>query len=112
MARVIRRVFLAGLVPILGAGYAVVHYRNRASAIATTQQWARLAAFPVNSSVLDVRVKGSMFTREFEVSFSASSEVIARWIEQSPGLREARISTNADGSKHFLIRPGARAAFA
>jgi hypothetical protein len=60
---------------------------NRRSAIRTTLEWARLAPFPVPSSSLHVQVSGSMFTRQFRISFTGDPQKIQEWLDASPGTR-------------------------
>jgi hypothetical protein len=47
-----------------------------------------------------------MFTRTFRVSFDAPAAEIDRWLQQSPGTREAAPSSPSPGVRHFQIEPG------
>ena len=67
--------------------FSVASPLNRRSAIRTTLEWARLAPFPVPASSLHVQVSGSMFTRQFRISFEGDPQKIQEWIDASPGTR-------------------------
>ena len=82
-----------------------------ASAINTAQTWARLAPFPATARELHVQTLGSMFTRQFKISFVAPKQDVASWIQMSPGPASAKQS--ADGSETvYEIAPGGGATFA
>jgi hypothetical protein len=84
---------------------------DKRTAINRTMEWGRLAAFPENAKELVVTTEGNMFTRSFRVSFSASQEEIARWITESPGLRETQ--PKLEGSlRKYDIKPGGGAVHA
>jgi hypothetical protein len=67
--------------------FSVASPLNRRSAIRTTLEWARLAPFPVPTSSLHVQVSGSMFTRQFRISFAGDPQKIQEWLDASPGTR-------------------------
>jgi len=85
---------------------------NRASALKTTREWARLAPYPKSAHRFDIEIKGSMFTREFTVLFEGSPEDIKNWIKASPGTKDTTPINNADGSVCYKIEPGGGAQFA
>jgi hypothetical protein len=85
---------------------------QRASAINATREWGRLAPFPALAQDLTVTTHGSIFTREFRTSFVAPPEDIEAWLQNSPGTREAVVTTAVDGVRHFQITPGSGAEFA
>lgn len=89
-----------------------VRSSKRAEAIGVACEWARTAPLPESARVVSVSTAGSMFTREFRVTFFASADAIADWLERSPGPREAIMTTLSPGIRHFQILPGGGAAFA
>ena len=80
--------------------------RNRASAIACTQTWGRLAPFPPSATRPTIQVEGSIFTRAFRTSFMASPPDIERWLAASPGIGDAATTTPSTGFRRFVIKPG------
>jgi hypothetical protein len=58
-------------------------------ALATASTWARLAPLPASARNLHVDVKGSMFTREFVVTFTAPPHDVRQWLKGSPGPSSA-----------------------
>ena len=81
------------------------------SGIKATLEWGRLASFPKSARDLVVTTEGNMFTRSFRVSFSAPKEDIARWTEESPGLRETQ-PEKQNSQRKFVIKPGGGAVYA
>lgn len=86
--------------------------RNRAAALEVTRDWGRLDPLPSAAEQLVISTHGSMFTREFRISFVASPEDIEAWLESSPGTREAVVTAPSPGLRHFKIAPGGGAEFA
>jgi len=85
---------------------------NRASAIEASCEWARLAPFPPSASRPQIEVRGSMFTREFRISFSASPDDVQTWLQNSPGVLDAKVIEGEDGEVIYAIQPGGGAQFA
>ena len=75
---------------------------NRDSAIRATLNWARLAPFPVPASELRVKASGSMFTRQFRISFVADPQRIQEWLEASPGTRGLEPLSERDSAGWFI----------
>lgn len=103
-----------GAVLLAAAGWLLISEDSplvRASAIDATCAWARLEPFPKSASEVKIRVTGSMFTREFHISFTAPPEDIQKWLELSAGPREAKKQL-ADGTITYEIEPGEGAQFA
>ncbi len=92
------------------------NYLNRRvdeeSAIETTLEWGKLAAFPESARNLKVTSEGSMFTRAFRITFRAPMEDIEDWIESSPGLRGTEPEIIGKSTKKYLIKPGGGAEYA
>ncbi len=99
------------LVAIVTAGVLYVSHVTRDSAIAAATTWARLAPLPPTAQNLQVEVKGSMFTREFVITFDASPAVIQQWFAVSPGPASAS-PTVAGAITTYAITPGGGAGFA
>ena len=85
---------------------------HRASALRVTCEWARLDPIPRSATNIRFASKGSMFTREFDVSFSAPPEDIERWIDHSPGTSSSTPTINKNGTAIYAIVPDGGAAFA
>jgi hypothetical protein len=112
---VLASVFVLGAAGISWLAYSFLSSdssRNRASAIDCTLEWGRLAPFPPSAQQLAVSTHGSMFTREFRLSFAALPQDIEEWLQRSPGTREAIVTTPSPGVRHFQITPGGGAEFA
>lgn len=84
---------------------------NRASAIKASRAWARLEPFPRSAGEMKIRITGSMFTREFYISFTAPPEDIQKWLDASAGTREAKKRQDF-GTVVYEIAPGEGAQFA
>jgi len=104
---------IIGSVAILLVAAAGIHLRhaNQTSAIATASLWARVAPLPASVQNLQVGVEGSMFTREFVITFNATPSDIQRWIAASPGPASARRSVSGTITT-YAITPGGDAEFA
>lgn len=101
------RLILA-VISLLLIGYFTLQRINHNSAIAATIEWARLAPYPSNCEAFQISETGTMFTREFEVTFTAPRETITNWLRQCPGL-----AAQSDFSKTvYEIKPASGANFA
>ncbi len=109
-----RVVLLCVVLAIVGgwAAYRVYDRKCQDSAMKTTLVWARLAPFPSSARNLHVQAKGSMFTREFIVSFEAPAVDIQAWLQSSPGTAGTQGAVSPDGNRHFSIQAGGGAQFA
>ena len=74
-------------------------------------EWGRLAPFPASAGTVPTTTGGNAFTRSFRASFRAPAADIERWLQASPGTREATEGIKA-GRRHYEIRPGGSAASA
>ena len=74
-------------------------------AIDMTLEWGRLAPFPKSARDLVIAKTGNIFTRGVRLSFYAPKEEIARWVEESPGLKETQPKKEGSQSK-YEIKPG------
>ena len=113
--RVIIRIGLALAVLTCFAGWLVLSNDspiNRASAIKATCEWARLNRFPDSAKNIKVETTGSIFTREFRITFSATPESIQSWLRESPGTRTAIAKSEDSGRMIYSITPGGGAQFA
>ena len=110
-----RRLFLIGfgaLTVLVLCGVWLANSLNRNSAIRATQEWGRLDAFPVPTSDLEVKTSGSMFTREFLITFSGDPQRIQDWVDKSPGTKGLVPVKDANGWWLYKIQPGGGAAAA
>jgi hypothetical protein len=87
-------------------------YERNRSAIETTLEWARLAPLPVSMAKVHVEVTGSMFTREFRLTFRAQPDVVDEWLKSSDGILDAEMSKHANMLIKYAIHPGGGAQFA
>jgi hypothetical protein len=93
------------------AAYVYGRYASYESALDTTREWAQLDDFPASATDIRVEAKGSMFTREFVVTFTAPLDDINAWLDSSPGT--AGVTPAADGAiRKYDIQPGGGAAHA
>lgn len=99
------------LIGLVAVGAAYMACTDPQSAIDTTIEWAQLAPLPHSARNVEVDVKGSMFTREFVITFDAPAADIKRWIAASPGPSSATI-TVAGAITTYAITPGGGAQFA
>ena len=68
-------------------------------------EWGRLAPFPASAGTVRPTSGGNAFTRSFRASFHAPAADIERWLQASPGTREATVEVKAIG-RHYEIKPG------
>lgn len=101
----------ATLVGVAAAGAMYLRYANRLSAINAATKWARLAPLPASAKNVQVETKGTMFTRQFVITFDAPPAVIQQWIAASPGPSSATQSI-AGSVTTYAITPGGGAQFA
>ena len=101
------------LLIVLGVVTAILLYKqnDRQAILETTQEWARIEAIPDSAEITSIEKHGSPLTREFQVTFTASEEVIREWLETSPGTRD--VTPVIDGTlEKYSINPGGGAQFA
>jgi len=85
---------------------------NKTSAIECVCEWARLNPLPVPNSAVHVETKGSMFTREFIVTFHGDKKSILQWLNASPGTQNAYRDIHSLKYERMSISPGGGAQFA
>ncbi len=76
---------------------------DAAEELQVTREWGRLGPIPPGRTACQVQVEGSAFTRGFRVEFVAPAAEVTRWLDDSPGLREARVEGRPP---RYLITPG------
>lgn len=81
-------------------------------AIEISREWARMDLFPTSAAQIEVDAMGSMFSREFVVSFSAPLADINAWLAASPGTAGALPDMAINGVRIYQIKPGGGAQFA
>ncbi len=78
-----------------------------------THEWTRTAPLPSETTDVKIESAGSDFTRQFKCSLRfPDSSALASWIAASPGFADARVTSESDGTKVYLIKPGGGAMFA
>ncbi len=97
-----------GLGFVLLIAFAVVWVRRteQRQQLEIPLEWARLAPYPETARDLRASTAGGAFSRSFRVSFSAPAGDIERWLQASPGTREAAPTAPSPGQRHFAIKPG------
>ena len=85
---------------------------NQTSALETTLEWGHLAPLPTSAQQVVINTDGSMFTREFRISFVASAKDIDVWLRESAGTSKAIVTRPSPGVRNFQIIPGGGAEFA
>ena len=79
----------------------------------TTHEWTRTAPLPPEAQNVEIHTEGGSFTRQFRASFQWRDKAAMKaWIAASPGLSDAKITTEADGTRVYQIKPGGGASFA
>lgn len=78
---------------------------NKQQAIQTTIEWSGLAPLPIDKKDIDIEKKGSPFTRQFTIEFTASQEQIESWIRNSKRLKN-NIPKQKGLKKIYDIHPG------
>ncbi len=81
-------------------------------AIEISRERARMDLFPTSAAQIEVDAIGSMFSREFVVSFSAPLADINTWLAASPGTAGALPDRAINGVRIYQIKPGGGAQFA
>jgi hypothetical protein len=74
-------------------------------------EWSCMAPLPQSAYALESETTGSMFTREFLVSFKASEADIRAWLAVSPGV-QGQVMDSADSVTIYSIKPCEGAQFA
>lgn len=105
--------FILGLAILLIIASGILFYRqyDRNEIISGTQEWANRAPFPEDAKIVSIEKKGSAFTREFVIKFTASEEDIQKWLNDSPGTSSISPEANDDIEK-YSIEPEGGAQFA
>jgi hypothetical protein len=67
---------------------------------------ANLAPFPTSRSRLAVKHQLGMFSDILTIYFVAKPDVISRWLQDSPGAQEAKITEGPFGSARYSLGPG------
>lgn len=88
------------------AAVLLYRYLDRQSMIDCVLTWGRLSEFPDAIQNFEIKTEGSMFTRAFRASFTASPEVISEWFSASPGIKDAEQEHLSPGRIRYLIKPG------
>jgi len=78
---------------------------NQASAMDCILTWCRLNPFPASAKHPLIDVHGNPFTRGFSVYFDAPQKDIEKWLAESPGTKDAIISTPEPGVRLFKVSP-------
>lgn len=113
-------VLLAGVLAGAAVGFGIrpgppgYPYFSEGSARRATLEWARLQPFPEEVDAFVITTGGSMFTRDFRVSFFGDPAVVERWVAGCPGVTDpaTKREVAADGTITYEIQPGGGAAFA
>lgn len=110
-----RRLLLISLILVAAALAAGVGgyfwFTQEPEMIRVALEWARMNPIPASAAGVDVDMKGSMFTREFVVQFTAPASDVDAWLLASPGTCSE--TPTRDGTvRKYSISPGGGAQFA
>jgi len=102
-----------GFILILIIAFSVLYYKqhDQKEIIRVTQEWANLLPFPENAIIISIEKRGSAFSREFQVKFTAPEKEIRKWLSVSPGTSSITPEVN-DGVEKYSVRPAGGAQFA
>lgn len=107
-------IFIFGIIVMIGAAWLLLSPNspiNRPSVISSTKEWARLADFPATMSDFRIETGGSMFTREFQITFRDSPANIQRWLASSSGPATTSPTTDPSGWLIYNYPAGGGASF-
>ena len=85
---------------------------NQEETIDTVLEWGRLSPFPESAENVTIKTEGSMFTRAFRVTFTASKDEVTQWLSHSPGTQNVTPIPENDTSSKYVIDPGGGAQYA
>ncbi|WP_193213206.1 hypothetical protein [Luteolibacter marinus] len=115
----LRRRRVAGWISILsmvlfaaGMVFGIAQAGHRESMMETAQEWARFKDLPPTASNIEIRTKGSSFTREFTIRFRDSPAHIKSWIATSPGPASVVPVVDHEGWATYTYPAGSGAEFA
>jgi len=74
--------------------------------MASIQQAGRLAPFPLERSNQKVTHSTGMFHDHYSIYFTAKPDVVSSWMNDSPGIKEAKPEVKPDGSTCYRLGPG------
>ena len=83
---------------------------DKQEAIQTTLEWGGLAPLPVPIRGIAIEKKGSPFTREFIIKFTASDKQLKDWIKKSKRLKD-NIPKLQGSRRIYDIHPGEAGSF-
>ena len=97
---------------IVGCPFSYYLYQRilHSDAVRVACEWASLAPLPVPLSETKVEVLGSVFTREFRITFTTDAATLQKWLAASPGTSEAT-PEESRGVRTYHIKPGGGAEF-
>lgn len=95
----------AVVVGIIVCSWMVLQDARTHGALEATTKWARLNAFPASATHINVEIMGSMFTREFTVTFKAPLADINSWLNECPGTSSVT-PTKVGPVRTYEIEPG------
>lgn len=97
---------------VTGVVFYFVKAAEETSAIASTQEWARLSDFPLTRKEFQIETLGSAFTREFRITFRDTPQNIKKWLSACPGPASVVPSKDKDGWIIYSYPAGGGALFA
>lgn len=104
-----RAVLIATVLLTTLATYALLTDRvmpwNKQAAIDTALEWGGLSSLPVQAADVDVRTKGSMFSRKIILRFACAPRELAAWIARNKKLATMHYRLQ-NGTKAYEICPG------
>jgi hypothetical protein len=101
---------VAGVVLFIIAAVVAWNRWERSSAIDTALSWSLMNSIPTGTKNVEVHQKGSMFSREFVVTFELPADQLEQWLKQSPGTKG--VTATVDGLWEIYQIRGSQAQFA
>lgn len=75
---------------------------KRQEMIGIVLKCGELAPIPQGAQIKSVKTEGNMFTRSFRLVFEADASVIDSWLDNSKGVKTAKIVETGDVKKYVL----------
>ncbi len=99
-----RNIIVASIVLIV-AGVLIFSYSMNKSAWSTALLWSGINSLPTWASDKTIEAKGSMFTREFVITFTGTSAQIEEWTLNESAFRNISKEQIDKSNYRFVLKP-------